>query len=167
MLVRAACLLLFVPASALAQAPGPAPVADTARGLVKVPALTLVPLHMVEAVSSEHRKRGETFHFAVDEDVRIGGRIVIPRGSPGLGEVVFASDSSTHQHGELVLAARYVTVGDRQVRLRSFFGGAQGRWNDALAVYPDAGSTGRQMTGRPKILGRNGLAGASTAEDVE
>ena len=59
--------------------------------------------------------------MTVAEDVRVGNAIVIPAGSAGEGEVIHAARSGAGgKAGELIVAARYVQVGDVIVRLRSF-----------------------------------------------
>jgi hypothetical protein len=166
MLARLALLLSAQVIAGDAAAEPPAPPEPAA--LVRVSALTLVHLTMVDRVSSNEQKRGDRFRFSVTEDVKVQGRVVIPAGAEGVGEVVHAEKSSRHEHGELLLGARFVRVGDREVRLRSFFGGGgDSRVHDALAVNADFGSKTDRVRGRPKIMGVNGLAGASTAEAVE
>jgi hypothetical protein len=166
MLARLASLVVaqVIAGAAVAQTPAPAEPA----ALVKVPALTLVHLTMLDRVSSNEQKRGDHFRFSVTEDVKVQGRVVIPAGAEGVGEVVHAEKSGRREHGELLLAARHVRVGDREVRLRSFFGGGgDSRRYDALAVVAEFGDKMERANGRPKIMGVSGLAGALTAEEVD
>jgi hypothetical protein len=100
---------------------------DTAAR-VSVPALTPVAIRLEEAVSSNGNKPGDHFRITVAEDVRIGDALVIPAGSVGEGEVIHAAKPGAGgMAGELILAARYVRVGDIDVRLRSFAFGVVGR----------------------------------------
>jgi hypothetical protein len=109
------------PALLLAQSPAPGP------PTVAVPALTPVSVRLEEPVSSNRNKPGDRFRITVAEDVRVGGALVIPAGSEGEGEVVHAARSGAGgKAGELILAARFVRVGDLQIRLRSFALGAAG-----------------------------------------
>src|SRR5215831_1580203 len=120
-----AILLLILPAQLFAQ------------DLVTLPALTPVIVRIEEAVSSNKNKPGDHFRITVAEDVCVGDRVVIPAGSAGEGEVIHAAKSGgSGKAGELIIVARYVTVGDQQIRLRSFALGAQGKdhTGDALAT---------------------------------
>jgi hypothetical protein len=104
---------------------------------VTVPALTPVTVRLEEPVSSNKSKPGDHFRITVAEDVRVGDALVIPAGSAGEGEVVHAAKSGAGgKAGELILAARYVRVGDIDIRLRSFALGVAGKdqTNNALAA---------------------------------
>src|SRR5688572_6973950 len=95
---------------------------------VTVAALTHVPVRIEQAVSSKTSKSGDRFPITVAEDVRVGDALVIPAGSAGEGEVIHAARSGAGgKAGELILAARYVRVGDREIRLRSFVLGVAGK----------------------------------------
>jgi len=119
MLARRIALLTWFPVIALAQDAGT---------LVTVPALTPVPVRLEEPISSNKNKIGDHFRITVAEDVRVGDALVIPAGSAGEGEVIHAARSGAGgKAGELILAARYVRVGDIEVRLRSFALGVVGK----------------------------------------
>src|SRR5262245_52132731 len=111
--------------------------AQDAAALVTVPALTPVAVRLEEPISSNKNKPGDHFRITVAEDVRVGDALVIPAGSAGEGEVIHAAKSGAGgKAGELILAARYVRVGDTEIRLRSFALGAVGRDHseDSLAA---------------------------------
>jgi len=120
MLARPIALLIAIlPAFACAQ---------DATALVTVPALTPVAVRLEELISSNKNRPGDRFRITVAEDVRVGDALVIPAGSPGEGEVIHAAKSGAGgKAGELILAARYVRVGDIEVRLRSFALGVVGK----------------------------------------
>ena len=123
--VRGGVLLLLVPMQLLAQ------------DALVLPALSPVVVRLEANISSNKNKIGDRFPITVAEDVRVGDVVVIPAGSTGEGEVVHAARSGAGgKAGELILVARYVMVGDRQIRLRSFALGAQGKdhTNDAIAT---------------------------------
>ena len=62
------------------------------------------------------------------EDVRVGDAVVIPAGSVGEGEVIHAAKRGAGgKAGELIVMARFVRVGDNEIRLRSFALGAAGK----------------------------------------
>lgn len=124
---RVALLISTLPAIAGAQ---------DGTALVTVPALTPVVVRLEEAVSSNKNKPGDRFRITVAEDVRVGDTVVIPAGSAGEGEVIHAARSGAGgKAGELIVVARYVRVGDLEVRLRSFALGVAGKdhSNDAFA----------------------------------
>lgn len=124
-----ACLMLAAGAAGAGEtAPAdtdPIPPADSVQALatastVTVPPLTVVPLTLLDALSSETSRTGDRFRLAVAADVKIGDAIVIPQGTIGEGEVIHAARSrGGGKAGELILAARYLQVGDATVRLRS------------------------------------------------
>lgn len=130
-----------------------------------VPAGTLIMLSMDDTVSSQESEVGQVFRFHVDEPVRIASRLVIPRGATGIGEVLHASRSTRDEAGEIVVAARSLNVGDHEVRLRTFVGGTANRDVDALSVQIMV--RGQYDSAPVMKLGRNGVASARTAEDVE
>src|SRR5512143_1325328 len=99
--------------------------AQTAPESHLLPALTAVSLVIDAEVSSGTNKPGERFPFHVAEDVKQDDVVLIPAGSVGEGEVVHAAKSKGGgRAGELILAARFVTVDGKQVRLRSFSAGS-------------------------------------------
>jgi hypothetical protein len=116
----------MVPATGFAQEPD---------SRVTVPALTPVAVRLEEPISSNKNKPGDRYRITVSEDVRVNGALVIPAGSEGEGEVVHAAKSGGGgKAGELILAARFVRVGDLQIRLRSFALGAAGADHTAGAL---------------------------------
>jgi len=103
-------------------------VAQDAAALVTVPALTPVVIRLEEPISSNKNRPGDHFRITVAEDVRVGDVLVIPAGATGEGEVVHAAKSGAGgKAGELILAARFVRVGDSEIRLRSFALGVVGK----------------------------------------
>lgn len=87
---------------------------------------TVIELETIDAVSSRTSKTGDFFKLKVRADVRAAdGAILIPAGTPALGQVVHAARSGGGgKGGELILAARFVELGQGQVKLRSGFGAA-------------------------------------------
>jgi hypothetical protein len=135
---------------------------------VELPALTPVLIQFDEKVSSDGNRNGDHFRFHVAADVRVGDLIVIPAGSPGEGEVIHAQKSGmAGKAGELIVAARFVTVSGRTVRLRSFAAGT-GRqhadlatWTGIFISFPAMMIQGGVMT-----MPRNMIANARTAQAV-
>jgi hypothetical protein len=171
----AACLLCAVAMAAEM----PLDVTETAPGAeaqipagmpVTVPALTPVYLRIDEELSSKKNKNGDKFPIFIDEDVRIGGTVVIPAGSRGEGEVIHAARSSIGgKAGELLVTARFVRVGDQEVRLRSFSLGSKGRdrGDESLALSVVTGPLGLFVVGGATIIPRGTVAGAKTAVEIQ
>jgi hypothetical protein len=188
MLARAIfCALLAgaAPGPGLAQEPAPpapdatpdvmevAPAAETpatSGALVTVPALTSLYLRIEEELSSKKNRNGDRFPIAIDEDVRVGPTVVIPAGAVGEGEVIHAAKSGMGgKAGELLVTARFVRIGDREIRLRSFSLGAKGRdrSDDSLALAIVAGPLAMFVVGGVMIIPRGTVASAKTAEPIE
>ena len=94
----------------------PAPVVTAAPLL---PAGTAVQLMVVNEVSTKIAKPGDRFLLRVNEPIMANGKIVIPVGTLGYGEVAAAKGNGALGHGGR-LAARllYLEVGGRRLRLR-------------------------------------------------
>jgi len=165
MLARLTILLVLASPYCLAQTE----VAESAP-LITVPALTPVLVRVGVEISSNKNKPGETFPIFIAKDVRVGDVVVIPAGSEGEGEVVHAAKSGMGgKAGELILAARFVRVGDHTVRLRSFgvSGAGADHGDDSLALAIVAGPLGLFVHGGVRYFPRDGVAGAKTAEEVQ
>jgi hypothetical protein len=90
-----------------------------------LPANTVIELEMVDAVSSKTSQHGDLFKLRVAADVKSGTTVVIPAGTPAVGQVVHAEKShGGGKAGELILAARYVDLPQGQIKLHSSFGAA-------------------------------------------
>ncbi|OGT56806.1 MAG: hypothetical protein A3E01_08040 [Gammaproteobacteria bacterium RIFCSPHIGHO2_12_FULL_63_22] len=87
---------------------------------------TTIELETIDAVSSRTSKTGDFFKLKVRTDVLgADGAVLIPSGTPAVGQVVHAARSGGGgKGGELILAARYVELPQGQVKLRSGFGAA-------------------------------------------
>jgi hypothetical protein len=87
---------------------------------IVLPANSAVPMRFIEEVSSASHVRGQKFQLEVTDDITAGDQIVIPAGSIVTGEVIHAQKAGAlGKAGELILAARYVDVAGRQIRLRA------------------------------------------------
>ena len=144
MLARATVSLIAVTPGSRKPCAGSVPLSDSepAGALVTVPALTPVFVRIDDEISSRASKSGDRFRITVAEDVRVGDSVVIPAGTTGEGEVIHAAKPGAGgKAGELIVAARFVRVGENEVRLRSFALGVAGKDKsvDALAVSFIAG----------------------------
>jgi hypothetical protein len=136
---------------------------------LRVPAMTPVFVKVDEEISSKVHKSGYRFPIRIAEDVRVGEIVVIPAGAAGEGEVVHAARSSIGgKPGELILAARYVRVGEIEIPLRSMVLGGAGknRMNESLAASFVYG-VGLFVVGGAVIVPRDTLASAKTAVEIE
>jgi hypothetical protein len=85
-----------------------------------LPANSAVPLRFVEEVSSGTHMRGQKFQLVVTDDITVGDHVVIPADTAVIGEVIHAQKAGAlGKAGELILAARYVEIAGRQIRLRA------------------------------------------------
>jgi len=87
---------------------------------VTLPALTPVILEILTALGSGTSKSGDLFALRLAHPIVINNRVVVAAGRTGTGEVVHAKSSGgMGAAGELVLAARFLDIDGRQLRLRS------------------------------------------------
>jgi hypothetical protein len=113
--VSLAALLLIIAAPAGQVA---APVFPARKADLVLQAGTAVRLKTVTTLHSKTHRQGDRFEMIVDEDVRVGGQVAIPRGSPALGEIQKHTAKGPYgKAGKLELRLLYVTVGDRRIRL--------------------------------------------------
>ena len=150
----------FTPADACAVA-----VAKKLQGTC-IPPLTPVRIELAEALSSRTSITGETFAISLAYPVVIDGREVVPAGAKGGGEIIHAKKTGAGVGGELVLAARYLSLGDRQLRLRSMKLNGAGRDQQGLAfaVGVAVGLPALFIRGKHIDVPTGAFADAKTAE---
>jgi hypothetical protein len=95
-----------------------------------------VLLRILETLTSDTSTAGMKFKLEVTDDIAVDTTVVIPAGSEAIGEVIHAAKAGMlGKAGELSISARYVTVGDRRIKLRAALGSAgQSRTNVAMFV---------------------------------
>lgn len=162
------------PDAAVAPAPlAPAPCAAC------IPKLTIVELVIDADLGSKLSTTGANFPLHLDKPLVVDGKEIVPAGTVGQGEIVHAKKAGgAGAAGELVLAARFLTVGDRQLKLRSMRIALAGRdatgkvdaYNAAAAgaavLTPlPLGLLGFAITGKNIVVPKGTLALAKTAED--
>lgn len=87
---------------------------------ITIPALTRVEIEIQAEIGSNTSKSGDKFPLRLATPLMADGREAIPAGVSGMGEVVHAKKSgAAGAAGELVLAARYLEVDGRRLKLRS------------------------------------------------
>jgi hypothetical protein len=110
------------PAQAVPAAPGTT--ASAARTLV-LRANSLIPLRFTETVGSDVSKPGALFHMQVTDDINVDDAVLIPAGSVAVGEVIDSQPARAFgKAGKLIVSARYILVGERQIKLHSMLGNA-------------------------------------------
>lgn len=139
-----------------------------------IPALTPVSLEIQADLGSKISTTGGHFPVSLLAPVIVDGREVIPAGTTGEGEIVHAKKAGgSGAGGELVLAARFLAIGDRRLKLRSMRLALAGRdasqtvnaINAASAAGPlPIGLIGFAITGRNVLVPKGTTANARTAE---
>lgn len=154
-------LMAATPAAAQTAAPAETP----ARVL---PALTLVQLEIDAPLSSKTAKIGDHFPLHLALPIALDGREVIPAGARGEGEVIHAKKAGmSGSAGILLLAARYIDVGGKRLKLRSMQLQALGQGNENAAALASAaiGVLAFVVTGSNSEVVAGSRAAAKTAED--
>src|SRR4051812_44769212 len=83
-----------------------------AAGLVTLSAGTPINLAMAEEINSSTQTAGDTFKLTVLEDVKVGDTVVIPRGTPAMGEVTWRTGKGSFgKSGKLEFAIRSIDLG--------------------------------------------------------
>lgn len=106
----------------------------TAQAFV-LPAGTVIELALLQPIGSKLNKRGDRFGLRLVEDVSIDGRVILPAGIIGEGEVVHAAPSKMGgKPGELLLAARFLDHDGARIPLKAFKLGMSGKNNANLSI---------------------------------
>jgi len=167
--------LLAAARVALAQAPAPAeappvpPPAPTqvAPGETTPPATrtlvlhanSLIPLRFAESVGSDANKPGTNFRMELTDDITVDDAVVIPAGSIAVGEVIHSQPAGAFgKAGELIVSARYILLGEREIKLHSSLGSA-GRSEVGAAFFVPF------VHGKQAIIASGSEVVAKTARD--
>jgi hypothetical protein len=176
--------LAAAPVFAMPVVPGPttvpaAPVAPTMQAIppaapaivagmgAVIPQLTPVKVEIRAQLISKVTKPGTFFPLRLAEPILVNGAVAIPAGTEGMGEVVESKGGGmAGSPGVLILAARYLTVDGRTLRLRSMHIVQTGTNNQdsATAVGVLLGFPGLFITGGKTIVAEGTIAAAKTAE---
>jgi hypothetical protein len=115
------------------ETPAPAPtVIDPA--CCRVVAGTVIDLEIAEPITSWQHKRGDKFQLRLAQPLVVDGRLLVPAGTTGVGEIVHAAAArSGGAPGELLLAARYLDIDGGQLPLRGMKLGGSGGDNSGMA----------------------------------
>jgi len=179
----AAALLLTLPctpkpASAQPQPTAPpgvaAPPISTVAGDAAQPhvaAGTPVAIELAELVSSKTHKRGDNFALRLALPILLDGKVVVPAGTTGVGQVVDAAASGPlGRPAKLLLAARYLDFNGGQIPLRGLQLGRAGKDKSdtvmAVSFAPYVGVLGLFMHGGEIEIPAGQRAQAKLAADL-
>jgi hypothetical protein len=125
-------------------APAPAAAAAQPATCCTIAARTPIEIEILDAINSKDNHNGESFDFRLAMPVMVDGRVLIPAGTPGVGEVVHAARArAMGKAGELILAARYLELNGTRIPLRTLrFGNQQGRDNSSTVTTIAVASSG-------------------------
>jgi hypothetical protein len=148
--------------------PAPAPVFAPAA-CCTVTAGTQIEIEIDEAIDSAQRKRGDKFAISLHAPVMVGGTLILPAGTQGVGEVVHAERArGGGKPGELILAARYLELDGRRIPLRGLKLGAAGvdKTHKAMVIsaIPIVGLFSPAVHGGEMQVPKGTLANAKIAE---
>lgn len=177
--------LVFAPSVALAQelpapsatappaavAEPPVPAAETAATPLccLIPAGSSIRVELGEEISTKTIVRGAQFKIRLGAPIIVNGVELAPKGASGIGEVVHvAKGGAGGKPAELIVAARYVTVGDTRVPIRGFklTGMGEDRGGEAMAVMLAAGVASMLVRGGDLVMPEGAWGYAKVASDV-
>lgn len=91
-------------------------VADAQPKSLTLSAGTPITLAVAEEVNSSTHKAGDTFKLTVLNDLKIGETIVVPRGTPALGEITWRTGKGAFgKSGKMELALRYIDLNGQKI----------------------------------------------------
>lgn len=149
----------------------PPPPVTPAPSAIKLPALTIVDLKLLDEVSSKSAISGQPVRLALARPLYITDTLGVPAGTAVEGLVIHAAKGGMGgKSGELLLAAKRIILSPSvEIPLRSFkLGPARGKSNETLAVVTTAtvGVVGLLITGGSAKAPAGSVASAKTAAEV-
>jgi hypothetical protein len=131
-----------------------------------------VQVELGETVSSANNHVGDKFAIRLAEPIVIEGATAVPAGAIGQGEVIDAGRAGmAGRQGKLIVAARYLELAGRHVRIRGMTFQVSGESHVDLAtgvmLLPYAGIAAGFIEGGEIYLPQGKRATAKLAEDVE
>jgi len=129
-LFAGAAIAALVATSLSAQETAPAqvtPILATAVTVAPAAPLSLnsgtpITLAMAEEVNSSTHREGDTFRLTVLNDVMIGNTVVIPRGTPGSGEVTWRTGKGAFgKSGKMEVSLRYIDLNGQHIPVTGDF----------------------------------------------
>ena len=132
----------------------PALAPPPATPMTMLPARTEILLSLNEELTSREHRQGQTFPLTVVGDVMLGNYVVIPSGTPAVGEVTWVTGRGIFgKSGKMDIAIRYIDLNGRQIPVVGTFR-QEGEGNTVatlagVAVVPVAGFF---ITGRSAVI---------------
>jgi hypothetical protein len=158
---------------AVAQTPAPAPETPAPVAIdpdcCRVVAGTVIDLEIAEPITSWQHKRGDKFQLRLAQPLVVDGRLLVPAGTTGVGEIVHAAAArGGGAPGELLIAARHLDVDGGQLLLRGMKLGGSGGDNSGMAfgVSFAAGPFAMFIRGHEIEIPAGARAYAKVAEDA-
>ena len=125
-----------------------------ASGQTVLPANTEILVTLNSEVSSKRMKVGQKFDVSVSRDVMIGNYVVIPRGTPGVGEITYRTGKGAFgKSAKMEIDLRSLTLGGREVPLSGHFRQeGQGNTGATVGAAVAVGVFSAFVTGRSAIF---------------
>lgn len=103
----------------------PAPVVGVAKAAAPTHALasgTEIFVKLNQELSSKRAREGEMFGLSVSHDVMLGQFVVIPKGTPAVGEVTWRTGRAVFgKSGKMDIELRYVDLNGRRIPINGKF----------------------------------------------
>lgn len=116
---------------------------------VTIPAGMMIPIVLLEKISSKKNHDGDIFRYKVEEDITYAGSIIIPKNTIALGEVLKAKKASILlKKGQLELDFRALKALDGK-DIRLIIGEASEEENARLGIAIGAGIAGLIILSNP------------------
>jgi len=122
----------------------PAPKPAAARPTVTIPAGTAIPVRLTQAIDVDAAQTSQTFKAVVDDPIRVGGVIVIPRGAVAMLQAVKVEQSGTMK-------------GSDKISLKIHSLGFGGQVYEVASSYAETKGGGEGKKSARKIGGGAGL----------
>ena len=95
--------------------------AAAAGPAVVIPAGTRIPLATRADLSSKKSAKGDVVDLYLPTDLSVGGVIVVPAGTPAVGEIAESRETGgLGSNGKLAIAPLYIRIGDTVIRLEGY-----------------------------------------------
>lgn len=159
--------------SAPSTAAPPAPIVATAVPAAPVaqatlPANTEIMLRMNEELTTRGGKVevGHSFRMSVVDDVRIGNFVVIPRGTPAMGEVVWKTGKGAFgKSGKMEIELRHIDLNGRRIPVSGRYRQeGEGNTVATVAAVVAVGVFGAFVTGKSATIPQGRELKAFTVE---
>jgi hypothetical protein len=169
--LAASALVCVSPSLAQEAAPAAAPIVAKPVGAAPVagtflPANTRVMLAMNEEITSKRVEEGHKFSLSVTHDVTLQGFVVIPRGTPAFGEVVWRTGKGAFgKSGKMEVELRYIDLNGRRIPITGKYR-QEGEGNTVATVgaVVAVGVFGAFVTGKSARIPQGRELPAFTAE---